>query len=88
MQASSCCSFYVTDRRASCCRSPAPVQGTADFKAMDTNGDGTITAADDPYLPYYPGQTKPDICQSVPPHSSVRTMNLALQNRKSDSLLR
>jgi hypothetical protein len=36
-------------------QSPAPVPGSADFKAMDTNGDGTITSADDPYLPYYPG---------------------------------
>jgi hypothetical protein len=34
------------------------VAGTVDFKAMDTNGDGTITGTDDPYLPYYPGQDK------------------------------
>ena len=25
-----------------------------DFKAMDTNGDGQITQADDPYAPFYP----------------------------------
>lgn len=27
---------------------------TANFKLMDTNGDGSITQADDPYAPYYP----------------------------------
>ncbi len=26
----------------------------SDFKLMDTNGDGSITMADDPYAPYYP----------------------------------
>ncbi len=26
-----------------------------DFAAMDTNGDGLLTSADDPYGPYYPG---------------------------------
>ncbi|PRY68603.1 glycosyl hydrolase family 26 [Glaciihabitans tibetensis] len=29
--------------------------GTADFIALDTNGDGVLTIADDPYAPYYPG---------------------------------
>ena len=37
-------------------RSPAPVAGTADFKAMDTDGSGKLDSADDPYLPYYPGE--------------------------------
>ncbi|TPX31662.1 mannan endo-1,4-beta-mannosidase [Synchytrium microbalum] len=32
-----------------------PPVGTADFKAMDTNSDGVIDEADDPYGPYYPG---------------------------------
>ena len=27
---------------------------SADFKLMDTNGDGIITQNDDPYAPYYP----------------------------------
>ncbi|DBA82983.1 TPA: hypothetical protein ACH3X1_006760 [Trebouxia sp. C0004] len=27
----------------------------SDFKLLDTNGDGSITTADDPYAPYYPG---------------------------------
>lgn len=26
----------------------------SDFKLLDTNGDGSITQADDPYAPYYP----------------------------------
>lgn len=26
----------------------------SDFKLLDTNGDGSITMADDPYAPYYP----------------------------------
>lgn len=26
-----------------------------DFLAMDTNGDGKLDAADDPYSPFYPG---------------------------------
>ena len=29
--------------------------GTPDFAAMDTNRDGHLTAADDPFSPYYPG---------------------------------
>lgn len=29
--------------------------GTPDFKAMDTNGDGLLTMADDMYTPFYPG---------------------------------
>ena len=29
--------------------------GTADFQAMDTNGDGQLTMADNMYSPYYPG---------------------------------
>jgi hypothetical protein len=29
--------------------------GTPDFAALDTNGDGKLTMADDPYAPYYPG---------------------------------
>jgi len=26
-----------------------------DFQLLDTNGDGQLTSADDPFLPYYPG---------------------------------
>jgi hypothetical protein len=33
----------------------AAMQGTPDFTALDTNGDGLLTMADDPYSPYYPG---------------------------------
>lgn len=29
--------------------------GGADARALDTNGDGTVTGTDDPYAPYYPG---------------------------------
>ncbi|WP_250445739.1 glycosyl hydrolase [Actinotalea sp. C106] len=29
--------------------------GTEDHAALDTDGDGELTAADDPYAPYYPG---------------------------------
>jgi hypothetical protein len=29
--------------------------GTDAFTALDTDGDGTLTEADDPYAPYYPG---------------------------------
>lgn len=29
--------------------------GSADAAALDTDGDGQVTAADDPYAPYYPG---------------------------------
>ena len=29
--------------------------GTPNFQAMDTNGDGQLTMADDMYTPYYPG---------------------------------
>lgn len=34
--------------------------GSADFAALDTNGDGKITMADDPYGPYYPGDAYVD----------------------------
>lgn len=35
---------------------PYPVEpGSADFKALDTNGDGLLDMRDDPYMPYYPG---------------------------------
>jgi hypothetical protein len=34
--------------------------GTADFTALDTNHDGVLTQADDPYLPYYPGDDAVD----------------------------
>lgn len=30
--------------------------GTADAAALDTDGDGTVTGADDPYRPYWPGR--------------------------------
>ncbi|KNE58922.1 hypothetical protein AMAG_04456 [Allomyces macrogynus ATCC 38327] len=29
--------------------------GSADYAAMDTNGDGVVDANDDPYSPYFPG---------------------------------
>ncbi len=29
--------------------------GSSDMKALDTDGDGELTANDDPYAPYYPG---------------------------------
>jgi hypothetical protein len=32
----------------------------ADFTALDTDGDGTLTGADDPYAPYYPGDEAVD----------------------------
>jgi Glycosyl hydrolase family 26 len=38
----------------------AAARGTPDFKALDTNGDGTLTMADDPYAPYYPGDDAVD----------------------------
>jgi hypothetical protein len=34
---------------------PLPKTGSAEFLALDTNGDGQITDRDDPYAPYYPG---------------------------------
>lgn len=38
----------------------AAAPGTLDFKALDTNGDGVLTMADDPYGPYYPGDDAVD----------------------------
>jgi hypothetical protein len=32
----------------------------ADLPKLDTNGDGELTAADDPYTPYYPGASSVD----------------------------
>ncbi|KAJ3336618.1 hypothetical protein HDU93_002445 [Gonapodya sp. JEL0774] len=37
-----------------------PAAGTADYTALDTNGDGTLTAADDPFTPYWPGEAYVD----------------------------
>ena len=34
--------------------------GSADAAALDTNGDGTLDAKDDPYAPYYPGDDAVD----------------------------
>jgi hypothetical protein len=34
--------------------------GSADFTAMDTNHDGVLNMADDPYLPFYPGDSYVD----------------------------
>jgi hypothetical protein len=34
--------------------------GSAAIAALDTNGDGTLTNADDPYAPYYPGDDAAD----------------------------
>jgi hypothetical protein len=35
-------------------------EGTASYKALDTNNDGGVTAADDSYAPYYPGDDAVD----------------------------
>jgi hypothetical protein len=35
--------------------SAAAVPGTEAFALLDTDGDGVLTIADDPYAPYYPG---------------------------------
>ncbi|TPX36778.1 mannan endo-1,4-beta-mannosidase [Synchytrium endobioticum] len=35
--------------------SQLPAVGSADWKLLDTNSDGIITGADDPYGPFYPG---------------------------------
>ena len=37
-----------------------PKPGSIDFKALDTNNDGILNNLDDPYLPYYPGDTSVD----------------------------
>lgn len=34
--------------------------GTPEFGALDTNGDGRLNTADDPYAPYYPGDAAVD----------------------------
>jgi len=34
--------------------------GTADFAALDTNHDGQLTMSDDPFTPYYPGDSYVD----------------------------
>lgn len=34
--------------------------GTADFRALDTNGNGALSMSDDPYSPYYPGDAYVD----------------------------
>lgn len=34
--------------------------GTASYVAMDTNSDGVVDNLDDPYEPYYPGDTSVD----------------------------
>ncbi len=36
----------------------------SDFKLLDTNGDGSITMADDPYAPYYPVRKFPVLLDS------------------------
>jgi hypothetical protein len=36
------------------------VPGSKDFALLDTNADGVLTMADDPYLPYYPGDDAVD----------------------------
>ena len=36
----------------------------SDFKLLDTNGDGSITMADDPYAPYYPVRKFPLLLDS------------------------
>lgn len=34
--------------------------GTADFRTLDTNGNGALSMSDDPYSPYYPGDAYVD----------------------------
>ena len=36
------------------------IPGSTDFALLDTNGDGFITETDDPYSPYYPGDSYVD----------------------------
>jgi hypothetical protein len=38
----------------------SPPGGSADFIALDTNDSGTLTAADDPYAPFWPGPSHVD----------------------------
>ena len=38
----------------------APAAGSADATAMDTDADGRLSMADDPYAPYYPGDDAVD----------------------------
>ncbi|GIG28974.1 glycosyl hydrolase [Cellulomonas marina] len=38
----------------------AAVPGSADAAALDTDGDGAVTGADDPYAPYWPGDDAVD----------------------------
>lgn len=38
----------------------AALPGSADYAALDTDGDGTVTMADDSYLPYFPGDDAVD----------------------------
>ncbi|OUE24235.1 glycoside hydrolase family 26 protein [Clavibacter michiganensis] len=38
----------------------AAVAGTEAFELLDTDGDGVLTIADDPYAPYYPGDDAVD----------------------------
>ena len=49
----------VADLSAVMCRFAAK-PGTASYVAMDTNGDGVVDNLDDPYEPYYPGDTSVD----------------------------
>jgi hypothetical protein len=38
----------------------AALPGSADYAALDTDGDGTLTMTDDSYLPYFPGDDAVD----------------------------
>ncbi|KRD41052.1 hypothetical protein ASE27_18180 [Oerskovia sp. Root918] len=38
----------------------AALPGSADYAVLDTDGDGTVTMADDSYLPYFPGDDAVD----------------------------
>ncbi|KAJ3087288.1 hypothetical protein HK102_011435, partial [Quaeritorhiza haematococci] len=55
----------------------------ADLQLLDTNRDGNITAADDPYSPYYPGDEWVDwvglTLYHKPSNNSVAEPNLLLQ---------
>ncbi|MGU3437507.1 OpgC domain-containing protein [Actinomycetes bacterium M1A6_2h] len=41
-------------------RGAVPGTGNRDTAALDTDGDGTVTGADNPYSPYYPGDDAVD----------------------------
>ena len=50
--------------------------GTADYVVMDTNGDGVVDNLDDPYAPYYPGDTSVDWVGMSVGHPSVPSSHM------------